>query len=401
MAKYDILLVGDGSNLLQTVSWVLEYKGFSVQTAATPEAALEALVRKNYDLVMARITSAYMDGLDILKRAKRLNPEVKIMVVSGNHDSVLPLAAFELEADDYIQMPVRPTELWRRVSQCLEGQEIVDLQPMEMAAENPGDCDRTGPQTMLILHDLRGAMVSTASWLKLMARGMYGEMSKSAKAKLHDVNGRIEKMVRLTEDFIGQAMAGDHSVGNGQDVFDLSEDIVRPVLAEMGTEIRDHRIKLVNRLNNKLNGRIPIKGSKLWLKCVFRNLINNGIKYGGRGCTIVIDFETQGSSYRLNVYNTGKTVPEACRSMLFSYSPRPRRAKQCRQGMGLGLPLSRDIIQNQGGDIWYEPKSDGSQFVVSLPQVANLKLLPLFLGRGSSRFGGPWPGSFAEILPAP
>jgi two-component system sensor histidine kinase/response regulator len=369
MAKYDILLVGDGSNLLQTISWVLEYKGFSVKTAATPEAALEALVRKNYDLVVSRITSTYTDGLDILKRAQRLNPEVKIMVVSGNHDSVLPLAAFELEADDYIQMPVRPTELWRRVTQCLEGREVVDLQPMKAAAENPGDYDRTGPQMMLMLHDLRSAMVSTASWLKLMTRGMYGEMSKSAKAKLHDVHGRIEKMVRLTEDFIGQGMAAEGPERNGQDTFDLSEDIVKPVLAELGTEIRDHRIKLVNRLNNKLNGKIPIKGSKLWLKCVFRNLINNGIKYGGRGCTIVIDFETQGSSYRLNVYNTGKTVPEACRSMLFSYSPKMRRAKKCRQGMGLGLSLSRDIIQNQGGDIWYEPKSDGSQFVVSFPQV--------------------------------
>lgn len=369
MSKYDILLVGDGSNLLQTISWVLEYKGFTVKTAATLEAALEDLVRKNYDLVVAHLTTASMEGLDILQRAKRLNPEVKIMVVSGNNDVILPLEAYELEADDYILMPVRPTELWRRVSQCLEGREVVDLQPVRVAAENPGDCDRTGSQTMLMLHDLRSAMVSTASWLKLMARGMYGEMSKSAKAKLHDVNGRIEKMVRLTEDFIGQAMADDHPEGRGRDVFDISEDIVKPVLAELATEIRDHRIKLVNRLNNKLNGKIPIKGSKLWLKCVFRNLINNGIKYGGRGCTIVIDFETQGSSYRLNVYNTGKTVPETCRSMLFSYSPRMRRSKKCRQGLGLGLSLSRDIIQNQGGDIWYEPKSDGSQFVVSLPQA--------------------------------
>lgn len=369
MAKYDILLVGDGSNLLQTISWVLEYKGFSVKTAATPEAALEALVRKNYDLVLSRITTAYMDGLDILKRAKRLNPEVKIMVVSGNDDSVLPWEAFELEADDYILLPVRPTELWRRVSQCLEGREIVDLQPVRVAGENPGDCERTDPQTMLMFHDLRSAMVSTASWLKLIARGLYGEMSQSAKEKLHGVNGRIEKMVRLTDDFIGQAMADEYSEGSGRDFFDLSEDIVKPILAEMATEIRDHRIKLVNRLNNKLNGKIPIKGSKLWLKCVFRNLVNNGIKYGGRGCTIVIDFETQGSSYRLNVYNTGKTIPEVCRSMLFSYRPRMRRAKKCRQGLGLGLPLSRDIVQNQGGDIWYEPKSDGSQFVVSLPQA--------------------------------
>jgi signal transduction histidine kinase len=74
----------------------------------------------------------------------------------------------------------------------------------------------------------------------------------------------------------------------------------------------------VNRLHNQGEGKVPVRGSKLWLKCVFRNLINNGIKYGGRGCTIVVDFETRGSACRLNVYNTGQTVPEASRPNLFS-----------------------------------------------------------------------------------
>ena len=130
MAKYDILLIGDGINLLKTIGWVLDYKGFTVKVAASPEAALEALVKKNYDLVIAKLTTADRESLDILKRAKRLNPEVKIMVVSGNHDAVFPLEAYELEVDDYLLMPVSPPELWRRVRYCLEDQEVVDLQPV-------------------------------------------------------------------------------------------------------------------------------------------------------------------------------------------------------------------------------------------------------------------------------
>ena len=106
----------------------------------------------------------------------------------------------------------------------------------------------------------------------------------------------------------------------------------------------------------------------MWLRSVFRNLINNGIKYGGRSCTIVVDCEMQGSTSRLTVYNTGQTVPEAFRSMLFSPIRSMRPSKNRRQGLGLGLSLSRDIIQNYGGDIWYEAKKDGSNFVMSLPQ---------------------------------
>jgi DNA-binding response OmpR family regulator len=56
MAKHDILLIGDDPDLLKTIGWVLNYKGFAVRVMASPEAALEALVKKNYDLVIAKLT---------------------------------------------------------------------------------------------------------------------------------------------------------------------------------------------------------------------------------------------------------------------------------------------------------------------------------------------------------
>ena len=57
MARHDILLIGDGTKLLKTIGWVLDYKGFAVKVTASPEAALEALVKKNYDLVIGKLTT--------------------------------------------------------------------------------------------------------------------------------------------------------------------------------------------------------------------------------------------------------------------------------------------------------------------------------------------------------
>jgi len=53
--------------------------------------------------------------------------------------------------------------------------------------------------------------------------------------------------------------------------------------------------------------------------------------------------------------------------MLFSPIRSMRPSKNRHQGLGLGLSLSRDIIQNYGGDLWYEAQRNGSTFVVSLP----------------------------------
>lgn len=361
MAKYDILLIGDGTNLLKTIGWVLDYKGFAVKVTVSPEAALEAMVKKNYDLVIARLSMDDRESLDMLKRARRFNPDVKIMAVSGDNAAVFPLEAYELDIDDYLLMPVSPPELWRRVSRCLEDRDVMDLQPERRTA------GAAESQMMLMSHDVRGAMVAAAASLKLMARGTYGELSEIAKAKLQEAAGRIENTIHLIEDSLSRSLA-DHPAATDEDVLNLTEDIVGPVLAELADELQAQHITLVNRLHHTREEAVTVRGSKLGLRSVFRNLINNSIKYGGPGCAIVVACEMHGSTSRLTVYNTGQTVPEAMRSMLFSPVRRSKPSKKRQQGMGLGLSLSRDIIQNYGGDIWYEAKKGGSNFVISLPQ---------------------------------
>jgi signal transduction histidine kinase len=367
MAKHDILLIGDGTNLLKTIGWVLDYKGFVVRVTASPEAALEALVKKNYDLVIAKLTTADRESLDILKRAKRLNPEVKIMVVSDKSDGIFPLEAFQVEADDYLLMPVSPPELWRRVSHCLEDREVIDLQPVQGAAVTSAKGGLHNPQIMLMFHDIRGSMVATAASMKLMARGPAGEMSPTLRGKLHAACSRVENTIHLMEEFIGESLA-DHRPGARYEAcLDLNADVVEPVLADLDGEIKANHITLVNRLSDQPGAKLMVRGSKVWLQSVFRNLVDNGIKYGGRNCTIEVDCRINGAASRLTVYNTGKTVPEARRSMLFSPIRNLRSSKNRGQGLGLGLSLSRDIMKNYGGDIWYEAQRHGSTFVVSLP----------------------------------
>jgi DNA-binding response OmpR family regulator len=246
MSKHDILLIGGDPDLLKTIGWVLDYKGFEVRVTTSPEAAMAALVKKNYDLVIAKLTAADMESLEILKRAKRLNPDVKIMVVSGNDDAVFPLEVYQLEVDDYLLMPVNPTELWRRVSHCLEDWQV-DLQPVKGSAASSGTSDLAGPQMMLMLHDIRGSIISAAALLKLMARGTYGAVSAQARAKLLEAVNRIEKTIHLTEDFIGKSLADRPPGARAEARLDLTEDFVEPVLT---ADIQNHQITLVKRLHN-------------------------------------------------------------------------------------------------------------------------------------------------------
>jgi PleD family two-component response regulator len=129
MAKSEILLLGDGSHPFRTMGWVLAYKGYSIKAVKGPEAALEALVKKNYDLILAKISQNEKDSLTALKQARKINPLTKIILITDRLDLAFPLEAYEIDVDDYIIMPISAGEFWRRVENCLGGP-VIDLTPV-------------------------------------------------------------------------------------------------------------------------------------------------------------------------------------------------------------------------------------------------------------------------------
>ena len=128
MAKSEILLLGDGSHSFRTMGWVLEYQGFSIKALRGPEAALEALVKKNYALIIAKLSREERDNLAVLRQAKKINPLTKVMLITDRLDLAFPLEAYKIDIDDYLIMPISSGEFWRRVENCLEGS-VVDLVP--------------------------------------------------------------------------------------------------------------------------------------------------------------------------------------------------------------------------------------------------------------------------------
>jgi two-component system sensor kinase len=120
-------------------------------------------------------------------------------------------------------------------------------------------------------------------------------------------------------------------------------------------------------MSNKL---IPIRTNRIWLKMVFRNLLKNAVKYGDKEGMIALGFEDQGSSYRLNVYNSGKPIPEEYREKLFTKfmgNGNGGNGKEIAGGTGLGLYLIKKVIEKLGGEIRYEAKENGSNFIFTLP----------------------------------
>jgi len=217
-------------------------------------------------------------------------------------------------------------------------------------------------------HDLRGSLVSISATLKLLNRGYYGKMDGEAENKCRELMESVTRLIGMCEESLNKVLGAKDRFCFDRELLDLRGDIVHPVLEELSPEIKAHQISIDNRIEKVQTPQIPISGNRIWLKTVFRNLIKNAIQYGDIGGTIAFGLDILGSSYRLNIFNSGKPIPEQWRHSLFtSISPGGRNKLPGIHGMGVGLFLIKRILQRLGGNIWYEAKEHGSNFVFTLP----------------------------------
>ncbi|MGD0397307.1 MAG: PAS domain-containing sensor histidine kinase [Syntrophobacteraceae bacterium] len=221
---------------------------------------------------------------------------------------------------------------------------------------------------MVLSHDIRGPLVAIASILKLMLRGVYGKLDQNPANTVQDLLSRCARLLGTAEDYLGKASIVGGTMEMKREVLDLRQDIIDAVLDELADDITMREIVIDNRLGAIPSGSITISANKTWLKAVYRNLFSNAVKYGGgKGSTISFGFEQRESHYRLNVYNSGRPISEEDREKIFDRFERIEPSEgSTPDGVGLGLSLCREIILEHGGEIWYEARPDGSNFVFTI-----------------------------------
>jgi signal transduction histidine kinase len=222
----------------------------------------------------------------------------------------------------------------------------------------------------VLSHDIRGPLTTLGAGLVLLKRGAYGKMDRGVTEEIDVLLQVVKRLFGTAEDFLGRAFSVNGGLEMSHESLHVNRDIVQPVLRELSKEIQDNSVIIEDHLGALSDKTLIIEADIFWLKAIFRNLIGNAIKYGGKECRITIGFEDQGFQFRMNVHNTGKPVPEEFRDRLFTKFGRlSPKHKGNSEGMGLGLYLVREIIEKHGGHIWYEATHTGSNFVFSLPKI--------------------------------
>lgn len=124
MKPMRILIVDDDLAFRKSTKKLLENTGWSVETAASPEDALDLLRRTDFDIILSDLVMPGMSGVDLLKRLRREDPEIPLIMITGHGSIDSAVEAMKAGAADYLTKPFNPDELEFRISRALEKQRL-------------------------------------------------------------------------------------------------------------------------------------------------------------------------------------------------------------------------------------------------------------------------------------
>ncbi len=231
----------------------------------------------------------------------------------------------------------------------------------------------------IITHELKNPLASIKGYAGLLTRRVRKEDALSGALKgLHVIEQQVNRMTTLLDQLRDVSHIGIDRFTIEPEVGDLVT-LAQRVVADVQTTATGHTIELDMR-----DAPLPVSFDEFRMEQVVNNLVGNAVKYSSEGGRVTV---TVGRSRSvpppraqasvppdwavITVRDEGIGIPESSRARLFERFFRADNAKGKVSGMGLGLFISREIIQHHGGVIWVESEEGkGSLFGVALPPAS-------------------------------
>ena len=221
-----------------------------------------------------------------------------------------------------------------------------------------------------VAHEIKNPLASLRSAVGTLQRSK----REDHRTKLLEViDHDVRRLDRLVSDISNTSRLDSELVKEEQETFDLLA-LVRNLAQYLGAEAQGKGIDFISDLPDKT---IYVKGLEARLAQVFVNLISNAISFCQDGDAIRIWVRVRENRVLVVVEDTGPGIPQEALSKVFNrfYSERP--ASEFGNNSGLGLAISKQIIEAHDGVIWAEnirptladanSEPLGARFVVGLP----------------------------------
>ena len=213
----------------------------------------------------------------------------------------------------------------------------------------------------VVSHDLQEPLRMVSSYSELLRRQYHGQLDENADMYINYAVDGAQRLSRVVQELLNYSRVGSKA---GSFVPTNTAQMVEVVCADLGLALDASGAEVF------VEGRLPtIVADSSQLQLVFQNLIGNAIKFAREGVApqVRLRAERKAELWQFTVSDNGIGIEEKFVERIFGLFQR-LHSREAYEGSGIGLTITRRVIERHGGRIWVESTPDeGSTFFFSLP----------------------------------
>jgi two-component system sensor histidine kinase/response regulator len=431
-ARRRVLVVEDSRTQAEALRALLVDAGYDVTVARSGAEAMQALRAPPTDLIISDVVMPGMTGFDLCRAVRGDStlagtPFILLTSLAAPLDVV---NALECGADNYVTKPYDPDQLLRRIERTLhshaahprrapsdpiaitflgarfrvtaEREQIIDvlissfedvvrantsLRAAEQEREalyekerqarlESEDARRRAEEAnqakseflAMMSHDLRTPLNAIGGYSELLALGVRGPVNDAQLADLERIRRNQRHLLTLVNDVLSFARLETGEIPLNLAPVKLNAT-VRPLRAVIGPQAAKRGIEYEY---EACDADVVVTADPERVEQILINLLGNAIKFTPDGGRVTMRCGVRGTTGFVDVADTGVGIPRTKLAVIFDPFVQVDANRGKREGVGLGLAISRKLARAMGGDVTVESEEGkGSTFTLSLPlQVA-------------------------------
>ncbi len=372
-----ILIIDDEEGIRRVLSIILTQVGYSVLCAANGEEGLAVFERERPSVVITDIKMPGVDGIDVLRAVKDKGEGQEVIVITGHGEMDLAIEALKLQASDFINKPISNDALLLAVERALERIAIrqrlkeytEDLERrVQEATRKALQSERMaamGETVAGMAHAVKNVLGGLTGGTFVLEKGLELGREELVKQGWGMVQRNVARIRELVMDLLTYSKEREPELEACDPNALACEvvDLMRHAASEYGVALVDEPGSFASAW--------PL--DRKWVQRCLTNLVSNAIDaccepfgLGRPGKVTLRRYETSAGELCFEVLDTGCGMDEETRRRIFTsfFSTKGSR------GTGLGLMLTRKMVQEHGGRIEVESTAGaGSAFRILLPKL--------------------------------
>jgi len=362
-----VIVIDDNTVSLVLIAKILNNAGYKAIVTDDAATALEKIRQEKPAMIILDIEMPEINGFELCRKIKTQDDlkEIPIIFLTANQETDTMVEGFQSGGVDFITKPFRKEELYVRVRNHIELAEsrktIVEMNKSRDKLYS------------IIAHDIRSPLAGILQTIDAIDQGFFDPSSELFREIIRDLKNRTNETNTLLNSLLQWTRMQDKSVALNPKMTNIYE-VIKSCISLLELNAREKQITI----DLKLKKNYEAFCDEVSIHTVFRNLINNAIKFTPEKGKVTINGKSGLRYMEVMIEDTGVGMSnDVINKILIEDEHYTSFGTHNEKGTGLGLMIVKNFVQRNKGILKIESLVGmGSKFTIGLPALPRNSTMP-------------------------